>query len=308
MKCDFCRKDAVMFIRYSGRHLCRDHFIRFVERRVKEELRRQADIRRGTIAVGISGGKDSAVALYLLHRIFRKNRDLEVVAITVDEGIAGYRDEALRYAKHLTEMLGVEHIVVSFSELYGLTLDEIAPHTEPHTPCSYCGVLRRKALNVAAKRINAAFLATGLNLDDTAQTILMNITRGDVERLARMGPHIRVKEGFIPRLQPLRRIPEKEVMLYAMLRGIPFHAGTCPYAASAVRNIYREILFKLEEDTPGTRHAVLNTYEEIRRALADRYAEVKLGKCSECGEPCVGHICKACEMLDRIRRRLTDAD
>src|SRR3989475_2579400 len=85
------------------------------------------------------------------------------------------------------------------------------------------------------------YVATGLNLDDTAQSILMNVARGDVEKLARMGPHETRQPGLVPRIQPLRMIPEKEVYLYALLRGIEFHDATCPYAERAQRGRFRDI-------------------------------------------------------------------
>ncbi|MBI4415456.1 MAG: tRNA lysidine(34) synthetase TilS, partial [Euryarchaeota archaeon] len=68
MHCDRCGQPAVAWIRYSGAHLCKDHFVAFVEKRVKEEVRRQVDLTRGMrIAVGLSGGKDSSTATVLLH-------------------------------------------------------------------------------------------------------------------------------------------------------------------------------------------------------------------------------------------------
>ena len=43
MNCDKCGRSAVIFIRYSGSHLCSSHFRDFVERRVKNELRREGE-------------------------------------------------------------------------------------------------------------------------------------------------------------------------------------------------------------------------------------------------------------------------
>ena len=40
MKCDLCGNDAVTFVRYNGTHLCSEHFIDYVERRVKKEIRK----------------------------------------------------------------------------------------------------------------------------------------------------------------------------------------------------------------------------------------------------------------------------
>ena len=56
-------------------------------------------------------------------------------------------------------------------------MDEIAKNDPGTIPCTYCGVFRRKALNSKAKEIRADYLATGLNLDDTAQSVLMNFAK-----------------------------------------------------------------------------------------------------------------------------------
>src|SRR5436309_10598234 len=234
MLCSKCAAPAVTLIRYSGQHLCGNHFREFVERRVKQELHRQIDLRGGErIAVGLSGGKDSSTTTVLLHEILAARRDVGLLAITVDEGIASYRPEGLRFARALCEALGIEHRVVRYEDTVGWGMDEVVAADPTAIPCSYCGVFRRQALNVAAKETDADYLATGLNLDDTAQSILMNVARGDVEKLARLGPHERVQPGLVPRLQPLRMIPEKEAYLYAMRRGIPFHDATCPHAERA---------------------------------------------------------------------------
>lgn len=290
-----------MFVRYSGAHLCRNHFSEFVERRVKHELRRQADLAKGgRIAVAVSGGKDSSVALTLIHKILGKRRDVEICAITVDEGITGYRESSIPIVAEHSRSLGIEHIVVSFRDMFGLTMDEIASSEREVAACSYCGVMRRVAMNKTARSWRASYLATGLNLDDTAQSILMNFSRGDVERLARLGPHRRSQPGLVPRIQPLRTIPESETTLYAIVNRIKFHDLECQYAPEALRNSYRNVMFELETKYPGTRHSIVNSYEAILPALEKMYPSAKLRTC-ECGGPTTSGRCKACELIASLK-------
>ena len=297
-QCDRCKKDAVTFIRYSGAHLCAEHFSEFVEKRVKKELRKQGKLRNdNVIALAVSGGKDSIVMMHILHEILGERKDLEMHAVTVDEGIEGYRPESMEMAKKNCKTLGIPHHILGFKDMVGITMDEINELPIQTTPCSYCGVFRRKCLNIKAMEIGATKLATGLNLDDTAQSILMNLARGDVARLARLGPHKRVQEGLVPRIQPLRLIPEKESYLYALLNTIEFHDGECPYSERALRGKYRDIINGLESDTPGTRHALLKSHDAISDALAKSFPPAQLNKCSECGEPTLNTMCKACGMV-----------
>jgi len=299
--CDKCGATAVAWIRYSGAHLCREHFLAFVERRVKEEIRREVDLRPGTrIAIGLSGGKDSSTATTLLHDIASTRRDVELVGITVDEGIASYRPEGLQAARHLCASLGIEHRVITYRQTVGFEMDRVVKLDAEAIPCGYCGVFRRQALNRAAREVDADYVATGLNLDDTAQSILMNIARGDVDRLARLGPHDVVQPGLVRRLQPLRLIPEKEVYLYAVLRGIPFHDASCPYADRAQRGRFRTVVEQLEAASPGTRHAIVSTYDELRPLLVEKFVTASPRSCDRCGEPASDELCKACELSERL--------
>ncbi len=300
--CIRCNREAVTFIRYNGSHLCDEHFLQYVEKRAKKEVRQQIDLDGvTTLAMALSGGKDSSVALCILVEALGLRPDLKIIAITVDEGIQGYRSKTIEKAIELTDRLGVEHHVISFKEEVDKNMDEIVRATNEKGACTYCGVLRRRCMNSLARQLGAEVLATGLNLDDTAQSILMNFSRGDVERLARLGPHLKVQPGLIPRIQPLRLIPENETYLYALLKSLPFSNDECPYADSALRNEYREIVNRLEENHPGTKHSIVASYDSIRPLLMDAYPPAELRRCS-CGEPTSNEKCMSCTLMEEIRK------
>jgi uncharacterized protein (TIGR00269 family) len=256
------------------------------------------------IAVAVSGGKDSVALLHILTKIERQFPAAELVAITIDEGIQGYRAEAVRIARENCRNFGVEHIIRSFKDLYGYTLDEIAKKTKEGemSPCSYCGVLRRRALNIASREAEADKLATAHNLDDEAQTILLNIIHGDGTRIARVEPILQgdPSSKFIPRVKPICEIPENEVALYAYLTGIKFQSTPCPYVGTALRHEIRHILNRLETRHPGVKFTVIRTAEKIRPALKKAFAPVKPQECQVCGEPTMGSICKPCESIRKL--------
>ena len=270
---------------------------------MKREVRSQVDLRSGErIAIGMSGGKDSSTTAALLAKFLGDRRDIELIGITIDEGIASYRPSGIEYARRLCTRLGIEHRVLAYAETAGHAMDDVVLADPEAIPCSYCGPFRREALNRAAREVEADYVATGLNLDDTAQSILMNVARGDTEKLARMGPHETRQPGLVPRVQPLRMIPEKEVYLYALLSGIEFHDATCPYAERAQRGRFRDILHGLEEESPGTRHAIVSGYDQMRPVLQAKYPPAALNACARCGESTVNEICKPCELRARISR------
>ena len=301
LTCSKCKKPAITFIRYNGTHLCDDHFIDYFERRVKKDIKKQGKTdEKAKFGIALSGGKDSTVALDIIHNIFSKRPNIEIVAITIDEGIDGYRPESMKCAINICKKLGIEHFIVSFQDVVGKTLDEIASISKDLGECSYCGVFRRICLNKKSNELEVTKLVTGHNLDDMAQSILMNFVNGDMQKLARLGPHKKIQPGLVPRMLPLRVIPEKEVTLYAILKNIEYHDGECPYSTHALRGVFRDIIDNLEYNHPGTRHSIMNSYNAIKGVLIEKYPPIELNKCEKCGEPTSQNICKACSLIEKI--------
>jgi len=305
--CTICKlNEAVYFRPYSGERLCRKCFIESIEEKTRATISKyemfEFDDR---IAVAVSGGKDSVSLLHILEKIERKFPKSSLVAVTIDEGIEGYRDEAIKIAEKNCGKLGVEHYVYSFKELFGYTLDEIVEIVKKKslelTPCAYCGVLRRRALNIAAREVKADKLATAHSLDDEVQTILLNILHGDPLRLARAKPVTEeAHKKLVRRVKPFCEIPEKEIAFYAFLKKIEFQSNPCPYAATALRSDIRRILNRLEEKHPGTKFTIFHSIERIRPALETLAKKEKMQECKLCGEPSSTEICKVCEMLKEI--------
>ena len=299
--CIKCNQPAVTFIRYNGTHLCGNHLLDYVERRVKKDLKKQGKIPdKSHIGIALSGGKDSTVALHLMHMIYHQRPSVNLYAISVDEGIKGYRDHSLEIAQKNCEELEIEHHIIGFQDVIGTTMDAIAKQKDELGECTYCGVFRRFCLNIKTKELGITRLITGHNLDDMAQSIFMNFTNGDLQKLARLGPHLRIREGLVPRILPLRTIPEKEIMLYALMKKISFHSGECPYAFRASRGQFRDIIEQLELANPGTRHSILNSYESLRETLQDQYPSFDINKCTTCGEPTSQTTCKTCILKQRL--------
>ena len=325
MECDKCGSDAVMHAAYSGLHLCDSHFRASVESRVKRRIREDGLVPASatpedpdTWLVGLSGGKDSVVLTHLLHETFAADRRIELVALTIHEGIEGYRDASVEACLELAAALDIPHQVVSYADEYDVEMDSVAADDpEGMAPCAYCGVFRRDALSRYAEAYGADKLLTGHNLDDEAQTAMMNLLSGDIKGIAK---HFDASLGrfeeretddvpFVPRAKPLRDIPEKEVALYAHLADLPVHMAECPHAEEAYRGEIRELLHELEDGHPGTRHSILSGYEELARLAADAYrgdGDGPRGECDRCGAPTQNEVCRKCELVDAVGGELPD--
>jgi len=253
------------------------------------------------IAVAVSGGKDSLTLLAVLVKMEKRFPFTKITAISVDEGIEAYRDEALQIAAEACRKLNVKQYVVSYKELFGVTTDMIVKKNLGKTPCSYCGVLRRKAINRAADEIGATKIATAHNLDDEVQTVLLNILHGDPLRLVRSGPVLQDGRGrFITRIKPFWDIPEKEIVLYAYLAGLEFQTITCPHGKEALRNDIRTFLNQMEQKHTGTKFTLQKTAQKLREHLSTTINPLELQDCEKCGDPTPHKLCEACIMLESI--------
>lgn len=307
MKCSWCRDKAIYHRKYEGTYLCKKHFLESVESKVKKTIRKDRMIEHDdTIAFALSGGKDSTTVMYMIKKLFGKRRDLKFFAISIDEGISGYRDESLRIAKKLCKKLGIPHYIFSFKEFFGSTLDEkikIIRKREKNIwegrSCTYCGVARRWLLNKKARELGATKICFGMNLDDEIQGILMDYIRGDLVRLSRMGGGETLVKNklFVPRIKPFREIPEKEIGLYALLSGLEIQENECPYIEGP-RFMVRDFLNSLEAESPGIKFSVLKTFEHLLPHVKEivRKKEFEILKCEICGEPSSQRICKTCEL------------
>jgi len=125
--CTICNRNEAVYTRpYSGEKLCGRCFCRSIEDKVRATISKYDMFKHDDkIMLAVSGGKDSVTLLHILTKIERTFPRTSLSAVTIDEGIEGYRDEALKIAERNCRKLGVEHIVVSFKEMYGLELDEI---------------------------------------------------------------------------------------------------------------------------------------------------------------------------------------
>ncbi|XP_050938119.1 cytoplasmic tRNA 2-thiolation protein 1 isoform X2 [Cucumis melo] len=195
--------------------ICRECFYEVFEEEIHQVIVKNQLFRPGErIAVGASGGKDSTVLAYVLSELNqRHNYGLDLFLLSVDEGITGYRDDSLETVKRNEIQYGLPLQIVSYKDLYGWTMDEIVKMIGLKNNCTFCGVFRRQALDRGAAWLKVDKLATGHNADDMAETVLLNILRGDIARLSRCTAIITGEDGPIPRCKPFKYTYEKEIVI-----------------------------------------------------------------------------------------------
>lgn len=303
MQCSKCGNPKVIYKReQSGQILCKDCFIESIEKKVIQTVKKEKLLDKGDkVLVALSGGKDSVTTLQILDS-FRQRNIIDICAVTVDEGIANYRQEGVDIAKRHAERLGIEHKVVSLKEEYGISLDEIMQRPNHKGSCTYCGVFRRTIINKAAREMGATKIATGHNLDDEVQGIMMNYLEGNTDNLTKLGAKTESKaEKFTVKIKPLREIPEREIGLYVVAKELEVHFDSCPYAMQSFRGEVSEVLNQLAEKHPTIKFSTLRGYDKIKNVLKpEMQKDYAHGRCKRCGEPAANELCKACSFLEEL--------
>ena len=303
--CARCGGDAFFTRRYSGESLCRDCFRGSILEKTRKTVSKYGMLAPGErVAVAVSGGKDSLSLLKVLSELYPPQRN-SIVVISVDEGVAGYRDEALEHARALTQDLGVEHTTISYKDTFGFSLDEALDWKEERdsSSCSFCGVFRRRAIDEAAVKVRASVVATAHNLDDYVQTFLMNLMHGDVARLGWLDPTY--VDGSFPvrRVKPFMEIYEEEVALFAYQEGIPLQSVSCPYMHEGLRSEVRDYLNAMEVSHPGMKNVLLRSGLDVISHYARSPAKETI-PCGSCGKPSSSGLCGVCRMKARIEEHV----
>ncbi|CAA0337479.1 unnamed protein product [Arabidopsis thaliana] len=228
------------------------------------------------VAIGASGGKDSSVLAYVLSELNRRHSyGLDLFLLSIDEGITGYRDDSLETVKRNEVQYGLPLQIVSYKDLYGWTMDEIVKMIGLKNNCTFCGVFRRQALDRGAALLKVDKLVTGHNADDIAETVLLNILRGDIARLSRCTSITTGEDGPIPR---------------------------CIYSPNAYRGFACEFINDLERLRPRAILDIIKSGEDFRIATTTKMPEQ--GTCERCGYISSQKWCKACVLLEGLNRGL----
>ena len=119
-----------------------------------------------TVAVGVSGGKDSVLTLAALAKL----RDFhpakfQVTAITIDSGTPGMDFTPIA---RLCQELGVTYHLVPVP-IYEIVFTA----RQEKNPCSLCAKMRRGALSTELNRLGISKIALGHHYDDAVETLLI---------------------------------------------------------------------------------------------------------------------------------------
>jgi tRNA 2-thiocytidine biosynthesis protein TtcA len=217
------------------------------------------------ICVGLSGGKDSYSLLHLLNEL--KKRSLvkfEITGLTCHNGSPFFewqKIEAetakLRLPFHLEK-----------TEIMDIVKNKLRPGT---FACSFCARLRRAALYSAALSLNCNKLALGHHLDDTIETLLMNIFfQGSLKA---MPPKLLAENEKIVVIRPLYFVAEKMLKEYSEEKSFALIDCGCYLSCDKLgeRREMKKMVDDISSRYPKARQSALTAIKNIEpRYLADK--------------------------------------
>jgi tRNA(Ile)-lysidine synthase TilS/MesJ len=291
MQCAACRREAVVFQPYSGKHLCPVHFVKDFEAKAKRAVRKNRWLLPGDhTAVVLTGDATDAALLAFLHKLTKDRRDVELSAIVIDEGTAGDK------GRTVAEQCGVELFSGSFAERYGTTRDALIRAEGPEAADRICGVLAgdRAAEIAAAHGITRLALAT--TVDDRAVQFFSDLLGGTVEETLFFPETLGTSR--VPVIRPFREIPKTEVYRYAELCGIiPGEAGACGTDKNSDAST---ALAAYDARHPATKFALANLATTLAGIAGKSRAPHDSGPA--CGSPREAGHCFACEVRKKYTR------
>ena len=304
MNCDRCQNQISYIRKYSGEKLCSQCFSNSILRKTAKTISRYNMIQNDElVAVAVSGGKDSLALLNIMKKM-AENHNFRIKAITIDEGIPGYRNEALEIVENFCKKLEVDFEVYSYKKIFDLSLDEALDlrENDKTSSCSICGTLRRRAMEFAAKEIGANVIATGHNLDDTLQTFVINMLSGDTSKVGWMDPDTSTND--LRKIKPFCEIYESEIVFYAFTNDMPFQSEPCPHMNEGIRTEIREFLNSLENQHSGIKNNFYQSILKISQTVKNSNSKEKT-KCEKCGNDCTGNVCSVCSIVLKLKENQT---
>ncbi|XP_027227722.2 cytoplasmic tRNA 2-thiolation protein 1 isoform X1 [Penaeus vannamei] len=297
-----CGKNAVLKRPKTGDALCKECFFWAFEEEIHHTITAAKLFNPGDyVAIAASGGKDSTVLAYVMKLLNeRYDYGLKLVLLSIDEGITGYRDDSLETVKRNEQQYGIPLKIMSYEELYGWTMDRIVEKVGRKNNCTFCGVFRRQALDRGATLLKVDKIVTGHNADDIAETVLMNILRGDIARLQRCTAIVTGNEDTIARSKPFKYTYEKEIVMYAYFKKLDYFSTECIYSPNAYRGHARAYLKDLEKIRATAVIDVIHSGEclSVREGVKLPTQSI----CERCGHVSSQPVCKACVLLEGLNK------
>lgn len=221
---------------------------------LKRAIRDYEMIKEGDhLAIGVSGGKDSMVLLFLLNLLKRQTPvNFDFTAVTLDLGQGADWGPLKDYC----QAEGIKF------HLEATQINEIVFEVrQEKNPCSLCAKLRRGALHQVALQLNCNKVALGHHLDDVVETFLMNLFFAG--KLGSFSPSVFLDRTGLTLIRPMVYLTQEAVLTIANEKNLPIIENPCPASGETSRQDMRELASQLSQDYPQFRERLLTALQNI---------------------------------------------
>lgn len=288
MRCRKCGQPAAINMRRHRLALCGNCYPDWFRAQVQRTIRHyQMCGQDDRILVAVSGGKDSLTLWDVLLHLGYKAEGLYIQLGILDND---YSIESEKHVAAFAGARGASFQVVNVKETYGLSIPEMARHRRRMAKaCSVCGLVKRHIMNRVACEGGYAAITTGHNLDDEAAVLMQNTLHWEPGYLARQLPALPSAHPRLARkAKPLCMMYERECAAYALVQGIDYIYDECPFAVGAKTILYKELLNRLERESPGAKAQFYAQFIRAKESGSLCFVEpgaLLLHDCETCGQP-----------------------
>ncbi len=204
-----------------------------------------------TIAIGLSGGKDSTLLLYAMAVLKRTLPcDFNIKAVSLDLGWGNDYTEMRAFC----EKLEVPFEIIP-SEIGPLIFNE----RKEKNPCSLCARMRRGAINGWAHDNGCNKVALGHHMDDVIETLLMSLFyEGHMQTFA---PRAYLTRSDVTVIRPMVYVSEHDITKIGRQIGIPIIKNLCPADGYTTRSNIKHLLTNLQQDNPRVKERMMSAVE-----------------------------------------------
>ncbi len=206
------------------------------------------------VVVGVSGGRDSLVLLYLLNTYNKKfQKNWKIYTCHIDPGFPHWDTD---YITRFSAQLEIPCKIIKTDIAWRIK--------NLKKKCFFCARERRRQLLQYAESLNVFQIALAHHLEDVVETFLLNIIyNGEISTFI---PNQSVIQGRFSFIRPLYYIEKREIDKISSALLIPEKMNICPYYHISKRQRIREFLNEITLEYPDAYRSIFNGIKNIKPA------------------------------------------
>ena len=207
-----------------------------------------------TVAVGVSGGKDSLVLLCALASLREYHpKKFKLHAVTLE---MGFKDMDFSGVKKLCKNLKIPY-TQEHSNIAAIVFDQ----RKEKNPCSLCAKMRRAALCGMVKNLGIMTLALAHHYDDAVETFLLSLLYEG--RINCFQPVTHLSRTDITQIRPMLYTGEKAIQKFVELNNLPVVHNTCPMNGVSKREDVKTLLKTLGKTHPDIKSKIFGAVKRL---------------------------------------------